>query len=332
MDRVEPDTTIHYLQGIQDWLIQYWIENEPDPDYRIALSSLLSAFWPKTGKEAKPSYFPLPSLCGYALGKLSPSTTAVNAAWSLLFVASYLLDKIEDEETHHPIFHKFSPGVIVNLTTGLILHSGHILAQLEPYDTPAEILAEIRREFQRQAILVCAGQHHDLTLKEPTFDQIWQTVDAKSGSFFALGAYLGARLASSNEAAVAAMREVGRKLGIINQINNDLSGLGSSEETGSDLASGRRTLPAQYALQVLPHEKRAKLVKYLQSAASEPAAEVEARGMIVSAGAVIYLALEAVKHRQQAVSLVQTLQISSERAEPLYNLINYSGTRLILRP
>lgn len=332
MDRVEPDTTVQSLQGVQNWLFQYWIENEPDPDYRIALSSLLSAFWPKTGKGEKPSYFPLPCLCGYALGKLSPSTIAVNAAWGLLFVASFLLDKIEDEETHHPIFHKFSPGVIANLTTGLILHSGNILAQLEPHDTSAETLAEIQREFHRQAILVCAGQHHDLTMKEPTFDQAWQTIDAKSGSFFALGAYLGARLATSNETEVAAVREVGRRLGIINQINNDLGGLGSGDETGSDLASGRYTLPVQYAVQVLPPDKRAKLVKYLQSAPHEPTAEVEARGMIVSAGAVIYLALEATKHRLEAVSLLKTLQIPNERAEPLYNLINYTGTRLIIRP
>lgn len=327
MDRVEQDTAIHSLQGVQDWLIQYWIENEPDPDYRIALSSLLNAFWPKTGKGAKPSYFPLPSLCGHALGRVTPATFAANAAWVLLFVASYLLDKIEDNETHHPIFSRYSPGVVANLTTGLILHSGHILAKLEPHDSSMDIMAEIRREFQRQAILVCAGQHHDLTANEPTFDQIWQTVDAKSGRFFALGAYLGARLATYDGVVITAMSEVGRRLGIINQINNDLSGLGSGDETGSDLASGKRTMPTQYALQVLPPEKRAKLVKYLQSAASEPLAEVEARQIIVSAGAVIYLALEAAKHRQHATQLLITLELSPEHSNPLNTLINYCGGR-----
>ena len=322
---VGQDTSVHYLQVIQDWLVQYWIENEPDPDYRIALSSLLNTLWPKTGKDARPSYFPLPCLCGHALGKFSTSITHVNAAWVLLFVASYLLDKVEDEEVHHPIFSRYSPGVVTNLTTGLILHSGRIIAELEPGETSIQSLAEIRREFHRMALEVCAGQHHDLTLKEPTFEQIWQMIDTKSGKFFAMGAYLGARVAGADDEKVTLFSEVGRRIGIINQINNDLSGMGSGEETGSDLASGRRTLPIQYALKVLPPEKCAFLVKYLDNAPHNPSAEIDARRMILSAGAMIYLSLESIKHQQQAILLLEQLPTSPDSTAPLYKLINQNA-------
>ena len=325
MDRLDQDIESKSLDLLQELLFNSWIHSEPDPDYRIALSSIVHAFWPRAGKEIKPSYFPLPSLCGYALGKITPSTTTVNAAWVLLFIASYLLDKIEDEETYHPIFKKFSPGAVTNLTTGLILHSARILAELEPdHMICAETLTTIQREFHRQALEVCAGQHQDLTLKEPTFDQIWLTVDAKSGKFFALGAYLGARLATANAEQVAMVSEIGRRIGILNQINNDVSGLGGEQDTSSDLVSGKATLPIQYALLVLPPEKRAILVEYLRNAARDINAEIEARKMIVSAGAIIYLTLEAAKHRQKAVQLVEQLQLPSERAEPLHKLINYT--------
>ncbi len=328
MDRVEAETVSYYLKVIQDWLDQYWVEYEPDPDYRIALVSLLHAVWPKAGKEEKPSYFPLPILCGQAAGKINQTTVAANTAWVLLFVASYLLDKIEDEEIYHPIFSKYSPGVVTNLTTGLILHSGRILTKVEPGDVSKETCEEITREFFRQSLMVCAGQHDDLAKKEPDFEQVWRVIDSKSGKFFALGAYLGARLAGADSVKVASLSEVGRRLGILNQMNNDLSGLGIGEETGSDLASGRRTLPAQYALLVLPPEKRAKLVEYLHTAVSDPTSEVEARRMIVSAGAVIYLSLEAAKYRQQAISLLDSLQLPPQSSMPLYNLINHAGTRI----
>ena len=321
---VDQDKGLQFLANIHDWLFQSWIFNELDPDYRVALASILHAVWPGTDTEKKYSYIPLPSLCGHALGKVSPSTTAVNAAWVLLFVASYILDKLEDEEVQHPIFSKYSPGVVMNLTTGLILHSGRILAELGPLDVSDKLLLEIRREFHQQALSVCAGQHHDLTIKEPDFEQVWKIVDAKSGKFFALGAYLGARLATNDHEKVALFSEIGRRLGIINQINNDLGGLGSREETGSDLAFGRRTLPVQYALMVLPPEKYAMLVEYLHNAVQDPSAELKARQMILSAGAVIYLSLEAAKHRQQASTMLESLHLPSDQSLPLHNLLKHS--------
>ena len=327
---VDSNENFNFRQMIQDWLTQSWLHKEPNPAYREALTAVLQVLWSGANTaqgSSRISFLPLPSLCARALGKVNETTTAVNAAWVLLYTASNLLDKVEDEETEHPIFAHLSPSVVLNLTTGLILHSERILAELEPQSgtTRAEVIDALRRKFNQAALEVCAGQHLDLTVREPGFHEIWEIVDGKSGKFFSLGAYLGARLAAEDAAVVEAFSEMGRRLGILIQIRNDLQDFGGDQDTGSDLASEKRTLPVLYALQVLPAEERAQLATLLTAAQIDPAAEIAARKMIKSAGAIVYLCLEAEKHYLQARKTLDLLGLEPQAVQPLIDLLDFAN-------
>lgn len=332
MGRVETNLSIRTVQEIQDWLTQSWIYKEQHLQYREDLAAIIKFLWPAAkspeNKNRKPSYFPLPSLCAHALGGgYSETTTAVNAAWVLLYMASYLMDKIEDQETYQPIFSRFSFGAVASLASGLFFHAERILAERQPDGmVNANTLDAIRREFNLQALEVCAGQHLDLTIAEPSLDQIWKIVNAKSGRFFALGAYLGVRLATDNVETLERFSHIGQNLGVLVQIRNDVQGLGYKDQTGSDLAYGKHTLPIQYALQVLPADESARLVELLLAAPKDPPAEIQARKMIISAGAVVYLSLEANKRLRQAVSVIDQTGLDAELLHPLRELLDYAGS------
>lgn len=327
---IEPKLNTNLEQKIQEWLFQSWIPKEPDLNYREVLTRVIRTLWPDHGEKLdegrSPSYLPLPGLCSYALGQSASLTTQVNAAWVLLYLSSYLLDKVEDQETEHPIFSLFDQSTVVNITTGLLLHAQRILCESElSQDQDLFLLDNIRRKFNRMALEVCAGQHADLTLKEPTFSQSWEIVHAKSGKFFSLGAYLGASLATGDTATVEAFSQFGTYLGIIVQIANDLRGIGMDDDRGSDLARGKRTLPIQFTLEVLPRDDRLKLIRLIHAAQEDHIAEIEARSIIVSAGAVVYLSLEAQKNRQLAINVLNNLYLDTKATSPLFDLLDYAS-------
>lgn len=320
-----------YFNNItQDWVFQYWTLKEQDPRYREALALSMQLLWPgndasQCGK-SKSRYFLLPSLCSHAFGHSPAAITAVNSSWALLYVASFLLDKVEDRETGHLVFLTFNEGVIANLATGLILHSERILAELESDSfTDTCTIDAIRRKFNQKALEVCAGQHLDLTVEVPSLSQAWEIVGAKSGEFFALGAYLGARLATNEIGKVETFSRIGKLLGILIQIANDISGFGNEDDPANDLASGKCTLPVIYALHVLPEKDRKSLVAQLAAAPKDKSAEKEARRRIISAGAIVYLSLEAEKHRQQAVNALNQMNLNPENTRPLFDLLDCAG-------
>jgi geranylgeranyl pyrophosphate synthase len=329
MDRLTADPNVYLNNCIQDWLIQSWFAKEPVSLYREALIYVILSLWPKieepVEKKGTPSYFPLPSLCCQSLGKQTTKIIEVNAAWILLYMASYLLDKVEDHELGHALITRFGDGVVANLTTGLIFHAERILAELEPDpEVNLATIDAIRRAFHQMGLEVCNGQHLDLVIREPSLVDAWKIIDSKSGKFFALGSYLGARMATENPARIELMSQIGRRLGILVQLANDLAGLEKDEDCGSDLALGKRTLPVIYALQVLQENERNRLVDLLTAGVKDKTAEIEARKAILSSGAIVYLSLEADKHRQQAKSLFSQMEMDSESARPLMSLLEHA--------
>lgn len=170
---------------------------------------------------------------------------------------------------------------------------------------------------------MCAGQHLDLAIREPNLSQTWQSVAAKSGDFFALACWVGARLATSEPVQLESMAKYGRHLGILIQIANDTEGLWGRDGIDSDLARGKVTLPVAYALGVLPPAERTALQRLILAKTRE--GEARARQMILSSGGLIYLMLEAEKHRQQAKAALSGLPINEPQREQLLEFLDRMG-------
>ncbi|HEY5574894.1 MAG TPA: class 1 isoprenoid biosynthesis enzyme [Anaerolineales bacterium] len=310
---------------IQEWLDKFWLEENPDSAYNAAISTVLSGLWNlQLDCEGQPQQFSLlnlPCVVCSTFGGEWKNAVEVNAAWLLLYAAFYVLDKIEDQEVDNIPSTGLEENVLINVTTGLILNAGLILSKLageEKFDLAT--LNSLLVTFNRMALKVCAGQHVDLTIRVPDLSQVWQSVAAKSGDFFALACWIGARAATDEPDLLESMTIYGRHLGILIQIANDIEGLWGKDGSNSDLANGKVTLPVAFALSVLPPADTTILKQLIL--AKNKNSEASARRLILSCGGLIYLMLEAEKHRQQAKAALNGLPMNEPHREELLNILD----------
>jgi hypothetical protein len=308
-------------------ILELWNKERLDSGYQDAILSVLSRLWSMQTHQ-NINLNALPVLCCEAISGNREKAEGVNAAWSLLYAASYLLDKIDDDEICMKLCFPFSMGCKTNIATGLIITSQLLLNGLEEDGIDFHVASVIRANFNSKILTMCAGQHSDLTLIEPTLDQAWQVTKSRSAEFFALGCYSGSRVASDDPEQISLLTTFGSYLGMVIQIANDLGGLWDNGFMRSDLAKGKRRLPVVYALSVLPSDKANKLRKYLNSMDSDSFTECRAREMIVESGAVIYLMIELEKHKQKSRKVLNEVHASLVNIEQLLTLLNNLSLRL----
>lgn len=303
------------LEQVVGWLNQYWENADFDAGYAGLLRSAVSEMWPLDSGQSSPSFqmrmHTLPLYFCRAFGGSPELGMTINAAWSLLYAAFYLLDKVEDQETDLPIFSEHGIGVVNNLTTGLILVSQSILLQA----AERAAVGDLQRAFHYLALNVCSGQHKDLSVSQPTLDQTWEIAGQKSGDFFGMACFTGALAARAAKGQADAAYTYGRCLGVMLQVNNDLHGMHAARGPDSDLARQKWTLPVAYAFHVLPPEQKEELLQLLASPDREN--ELKARDIILDCGVETYLQLETNRLCARAGSAVEQMKISLEHKDEL---------------
>src|SRR5574338_280347 len=164
----------------------------------------------------------LPELWCVGLGGESQRVVGVTAAWFLLQLAAFWLDKVEDDELDQTILATLGDGPVSNLATGLIFLSQWILNRLEIDDgIDSSTAADIRAMFSTSILNVCGCQHIDLTAKNCLLEQVWNSFKLKSGLFFALACFAGARLATNDPKSLNACLEYVTNLGVLLQIADE---------------------------------------------------------------------------------------------------------------
>jgi geranylgeranyl diphosphate synthase type I len=271
----------------------------------------------------------LPTLCCQALDVQPQQTQQLSAAWNTLYTALHLLDNIEDGDTPNQVWAAWGAGPTLNFTTGLLASIGLTLDELVDLGATPQVSRALQRDFNRTILGMCAGQHDDLTLQQPTLEQCWTIAEAKSSIFFALACRSAATLAGADVERTQQFEAFGRHLGVLVQITDDISGLWSWEHASSDLGAEQRwTLPTAYAMSALGADERARLQTLLSDAAS-PDAEEQARQMIIAAGAVLYLATEAQRRYHAALRLLEQMTAPSAVRETLRELLHQAAPMTI---
>ena len=199
-------------------------ELEIDEDYRELLLSVVFRsvrLYQAQNADRLPAIL-LPRLWCVGLGGDPDQVTGVTAAWFLLQLAAYWLDKVEDAELEETPLASLGTGVVANVSIGLIFLAQYVLDRLEADDqvNPA-VAADIRTAYSRGILCVCSGQHIDLMAEFNSLDQVWQSFEKKSGYFFGLACFAGARLATADLNLLRAANEYGRNLGILLQIADE---------------------------------------------------------------------------------------------------------------
>ncbi len=194
---------------------------------------------------------------------VAPDLVRVAAVVELVHLATLVHDDIMDEadvrRSRRTAAREYGPTAAVLLGDALFAHALHLATQFPTTEICAAVSDSTRK--------VCAGEIVQ-TLRRGstkiTLADYQRIVDLKTAELFRVSCFLGARLAGFEQGYVDAASRFGRHLGIAYQIYDDLVDFFGDESRigktlGTDLASGKLTLPLLTLLDRLPPGDRAEL-------------------------------------------------------------------------
>ncbi len=170
-----------------------------------------------------------------------------------------IMDSAEVRRNRRTATREFGPTSAVLLGDALFAHALHLATHFPTTEVCAAVSESTRR--------VCAGEIVQ-TLRRGSTDltpaDYQRIIDLKTAELFRVSCFLGSRLAGYEDGYVGAADRFGRHLGIAYQIYDDLADFFGREDKigktlGTDLASGKMTLPLFALLDRLPPREKAEL-------------------------------------------------------------------------
>lgn len=180
-----------------------------------------------------------------------------------------ILDSASTRHSRMTAARKFGPSTTVLLGDALFAQAVNLSTRFP--DT------EICRQISLATRRVCAGEitqtlrRGEGTLSLPDYFRI---VDLKTAELFSVSCRLGAHLGGFDNDYVSAVADFGRRLGVAYQIYDDLVDFFGKEENtgktlGTDLQSGKRTLPILFLMRKLDPAARVLLQDDLKSGSED---------------------------------------------------------------
>jgi octaprenyl-diphosphate synthase len=214
-----------------------------------------------SGKRIRPA---LVFLSGWrGPGQVSPDLVRVAAVVELVHLATLVHDDIMDEadvrRSRRTASREYGATAAVLLGDALFAHALHLATQFPTTEICAAVSESTRR--------VCAGEivqtlrRGSTNISRADYQRI---VDLKTAELFRVSCFLGAKLGGFAPDFVEAASRFGRHLGIAYQIYDDLVDFFGEEKRigktlGTDLASGKLTLPLLTLIERLPEMEAAAL-------------------------------------------------------------------------
>lgn len=175
-----------------------------------------------------------------------------------------IMDRADLRRNRHTAARKFGPDAAVLLGDALFSQALYVAAQF-PTTEVCRLVSESTRK-------VCSGEimqtlrRRDVSISLAEYRRM---IDLKTAELFRTACFLGARLSGNEESFVKAADHFGHHLGIAYQIYDDLADFVGEEDRigktlGTDLATGKLTLPLMLLLQEVPAEERATIVAALR--------------------------------------------------------------------
>jgi octaprenyl-diphosphate synthase len=218
------------------------------------------------GKRIRPALVFLSG--GRVPGPVQPELVRVAAVVELVHLATLVHDDIMDEAEvrrgRRTAARAYGPVAAVLLGDALFAHALHLAAQFPTTEVCLAVSASTRR--------VCAGEVVQ-TLRRGSTDfsvaDYQRVIELKTAELFRVSCRLGAALAGQPPAYGEAAGRFGRHLGVAYQIYDDLADFFGEEKRigktlGTDLASGKLTLPLLLLLEKLAPADRHELLQEIQ--------------------------------------------------------------------
>jgi len=215
-----------------------------------------------SGKRIRPALVFLSGWQGE--GAIAPDLVRVAAVVELVHLATLVHDDIMDEaelrRNRRTAAREYGSTAAVLLGDALFAHALNLATRFPTTEVCAAVSESTRR--------VCAGEIVQ-TLRRGstniTLADYHRIIDLKTAELFRVSCFLGAKLGGFAPGYVEAAARFGRHLGIAYQIYDDLADYFGEEKRigktlGTDLASGKLTLPLLALMERLPVEHRTELV------------------------------------------------------------------------
>lgn len=238
-------------QHLRAQLVEFEPEIREMADYCIDTS----------GKRIRPA---LVFTSGWCNGEVLPDLVRIAAVIELVHLASLVHDDIMDEakvrRSRPTATSKYGPTAAVLLGDALFSHALNLATRFPSTEVCQEVSHSMRR--------VCAGEIVQTLRRGSTnvsHADYQRIIDLKTAELFRVSCHLGARYGGYSEAFVGAAATFGRHLGIAYQIYDDLADFFGDERKigktlGTDLASGKITLPLEALLTRLSESERKELI------------------------------------------------------------------------
>ncbi len=194
---------------------------------------------------------------------ISPELVRVAAVVELVHLATLVHDDIMDgaevRRSRRTAAREYGATAAVLLGDALFAHALNLATQF----STTEICSAVSESTRR----VCAGEIVQ-TLRRGSTNvtraDYQRIIDLKTAELFRVSCLLGAKLAGFAPGYVDAVSRFGRHLGIAYQIYDDLADFFGEEKRigktlGTDLASGKLTLPLLFLMERLPAAEREEL-------------------------------------------------------------------------
>ena len=175
-----------------------------------------------------------------------------------------IMDRAEIRRSRRTASREFGPDAAVLLGDALFSQALHIASQF-PTTEVCRLVSESTRK-------VCSGEimqtlrRRDINISLAEYRRM---IDLKTAELFRVSCFLGARLSGHAAVFAAAADRFGHHLGIAYQIYDDLVDFVGEEQRigktlGTDLATGKLTLPLMLLLERVSGDERAAIVSALR--------------------------------------------------------------------
>lgn len=218
------------------------------------------------GKQLRPT---LVALAGGAVGSLNENSVKIAVIIEMIHLATLVHDDIMDEarirRRRPTLANRWGNDVAVLLGDCLFAHALRLAAELSANDVCRLVALSSGR--------VCSGeilQTHRRRRWTVTRPDYFKVIEMKTAELFGLSCELGAKLTGAKTVESDALRQYGLALGTAYQIYDDCLDLFGAESVagkslGTDLASGKVTLPLIVFFEKATESERAQMIGWLES-------------------------------------------------------------------
>jgi geranylgeranyl pyrophosphate synthase len=247
-----------------------------------------------------------------------PGATAVFCA----MISIHLVDDMLDDDPAGD-FHRLGAGVVANVSLAFQALGHRALAAPA---VPAEVRLLTQQLFSEMMLATSLGQHLDSQGAQSEADY-WRIVEAKTPPLFAAALEMGALLGGGAREVAAELGQLGRCLGRLVQVSDDLSDA-LATPARPDWSRPKSCLPILYGL-TADHADREEL-EGLCLRVREPGALAAAQKILLQSGAVSYCVFNLVATAEEIRRRLAEISLADPRSIERLVAVNTGPLRRML--